>query len=175
MIRSALPNLVVLNSMSKAFRIPGLRIGFVKASTRLIDRLKAFALPWSVNSLAQTAVQWLMTQSERVQPFLAQTRDMLKEEKRRIEEFLHQKSGIRCFPSATAFVLMRLPEGLDATAAWRHLADHRILIRDCSNFTGLSDAHIRISLKSGPENRRAADLLVGLCRDRMGKGAVDAG
>jgi threonine-phosphate decarboxylase len=55
------------------------------------------------------------------------------------------------------------------------MADNRILIRDCSNFTGLSDAHIRISLKSESENRRAADLLVRLCRDRSGGGAVHAG
>jgi threonine-phosphate decarboxylase len=60
MITSDLPNVMVLNSMSKAFRIPGLRIGFVKAPPLLMDRLTPFALPWSVNSLAQTAVRWLM-------------------------------------------------------------------------------------------------------------------
>jgi threonine-phosphate decarboxylase len=38
MIGSDLPNVMVLNSMSKAFRIPGLRIGFVKAPQALIER-----------------------------------------------------------------------------------------------------------------------------------------
>ncbi len=175
MIHSALPNVIVLNSMSKAFRIPGLRIGFAKAAAGIIDRLRSFALPWSVNSLAQTAVQWLMTHPERVELFLTETREMLEKEKVRIEERVCTEGSIRCFPSVTSFMLLRLPRQVDAGAAWRHMADHRILIRDCSNFTGLSEAHIRISLKSEMENRRAVDLLMGLCRGRLAEGADHAG
>ena len=59
---------------------------------------------------------------------------------------------------------MRLPGGLKAPAVWTHMAANRILIRDCSNFTGLSDAFIRISLKTEVENRRATNLLVRWCR-----------
>jgi threonine-phosphate decarboxylase len=151
--------------MSKAFRIPGLRIGFVKAPANLLEKLNAFALPWSVNSLAQVAVQWLMTHRETVEPFLAATRTMIEREKERIEESIHQKNVARCFPSATSFILMRLPRGMKAAAVWEHMAAHRILIRDCANFTGLSDEFIRISMKSEDENRRAADLLIGLFQD----------
>jgi threonine-phosphate decarboxylase len=170
MIASDLPNVLVLNSMSKAFRIPGLRIGFVKAPAVLIERLAAFALPWSVNSLAQAAVGWLMRNAVPVDQFLSSTRTMVESEKVRIEECIQQKTGIRCYPSATSFILMRLPEGLDAPTVWRHMADHRILIRDCANFAGLSDAFIRISLKTEAENRRATDLLVQLCRSHAKPG-----
>lgn len=165
LIGSDLPNLMVLNSMSKVFRIPGLRIGFVKAPADLLKKLNAFALPWSVNSLAQVAVQWLMTHPEAVEPFFAATRNMIEREKGRIEESIHQKSGARCFPSVTSFILMRLPRGLKAAAVWEHMAAHRILIRDCANFTGLSDEFIRISMKSEHENQRSADLLIRLFRD----------
>ncbi len=170
MIGSDLPNVMVLNSMSKAFRIPGLRIGFVKAPGPLMQALSPLSLPWSVNSLAQAAVQWLMDRPEQVEPFLSSTRNILEQEKRRIEEYIHKKSGARCFPSATSFVLIRLPDGLNAQTVWRHMADNRILIRDCTNFTGLSDAFIRISLKSEAENRRATELLVQLCRDHANPG-----
>ncbi len=95
---------------------------------------------------------------------------MLEKEKSRIEECIHQKTDARCFPSATSFILIRLPDGLNAQTVWRHMADNRILIRDCTNFTGLSDRFIRISLKSEAENRRAADLLVDLCRDPVNPG-----
>jgi threonine-phosphate decarboxylase len=175
MIGTDLPNVMVLNSMSKVFRIPGLRIGFVKAPAALMPQLAALALPWSVNSLAQVAVQWLMDRSELVERLIASTRNMLDIEKRRIEEVFHQKNGTRCFPSATSFILMRLPEGLNAPTVWRYMADHRILIRDCANFTGLSDAFIRISLKSEMENRRAAGLLEQLIRNHRRRGNVDAG
>jgi threonine-phosphate decarboxylase len=174
MIGSNLPNVMVLNSMSKAFRIPGLRIGFVKAPESLIKALTPFALPWSVNSLAQAAVQWLMNHPERVELFLSSTRNMVETEKRRIEECIHKETRARCFPSATSFVLIRLPDGLKAPTVWRHMADNRILIRNCDNFTGLSDAFIRISLKSQAENRRATDLLVHLCRDHANPGSRHA-
>jgi threonine-phosphate decarboxylase len=165
LIHSDLPNVMVLNSMSKAFRIPGLRIGFVKAPMPLMEKLTPFTLPWSVNSLAQTAVAWLMTHPDPVNEFLASSRTLLAAEKAEMIAHVHRETDIRCFPSATSFILMRLPGYLNAPAVWRYMADRRILVRDCANFTGLSEAFIRIALKSEPENRRAADLLVRLCRD----------
>jgi len=169
MIASELPNVMVLNSMSKAFRIPGLRIGFVMAPPILLAKLTPFALPWSVNSLAQAAVQWLMAHPEQIEDFLASSRHMLEGEKSRMATCLHRQTGIRCFPSSTSFLLMRLPAELDAPTVWDHMANHRILIRDCANFVGLSEAFVRLSLKSVPENCRAAELLVQLCRHFPGK------
>jgi threonine-phosphate decarboxylase len=57
MIRFDLPNVLILNSMSKIFRIPGLRIGFLISSLNIINKFKPFLLPWTVNSLAQAAVE----------------------------------------------------------------------------------------------------------------------
>lgn len=165
MIRSTLPNVMVLNSMSKIFRIPGLRIGFVKAPPPLMAKLLSLALPWAVNSLAQVAVHWLMAHPEAVKRFLAATRLVIFKEKLRIEESIHQNTSIHCYPSATSFMLMRLPKGMGAATLWRHMAEQRILIRDCSNFGGLSEAFIRISIKTAAENRRATDLLVRFCSD----------
>ncbi|GAB6908170.1 L-threonine-O-3-phosphate decarboxylase [Desulfosarcina cetonica] len=175
MIRSELPNVLVLNSMSKAFRIPGLRIGFVKAPPPLMTKLAAYALPWSVNSLAQAAVTWLMTHADAVDAFLSETRTLIAAEKPKAIARLHASTAIRCFPSATTFILMRLPAGLDAPTVWQQMADQRILVRDCANFQGLSDAFIRISLKNLAENQRAIDLLVDLCRRHENKGAAHAG
>jgi threonine-phosphate decarboxylase len=170
LIRSNLNNVMVLNSMSKAFRIPGLRIGFVKASMPLMEKLAPLSLPWSVNSLAQAAVGWLMDHPGEVEPFLATTRSLLAVEKAEMIAHIHRETDIRCFPSTTSFILMRLPGYLNATTVWRHMAERRILIRDCANFTGLSEAFIRIALKGEAQNRRAADLLVGLCRARKEDG-----
>jgi len=102
-----------------------------------------------------------------VDPFLAATRTMIEKEKRRIEECILKKSDIRCYPTATSFILMRLPKGLDAQAVWQKMAANRILIRDCANFEGLSNQFIRISLKTPDANRRAADLLIEACRDHV--------
>ena len=169
LIGTDLSNVVVLNSMSKAFRIPGLRIGFAVTSRPVMARLKPLAMPWTVNSLAQAAVQWLMTHPQAVNDFLAATRTLLASEKAGFTATLARQSAMHCFPSATSFVLMRLPDGLTSAAAWRHMAEQRILIRDCANFRGLSEAYIRVSLKGEAENQRAADLLVQLCRAQTGR------
>ncbi len=170
LMTSDLPNAMVLNSMSKAFRIPGLRIGFVKAPPALMEKLTAFTLPWSVNSLAQAAVAWLMAHPEPVNKFLDVSRTMLDGQKRRIRDELHSQTGIRCFPSAASFILMRLPDGLSAPMVWQHMSDQGILIRDCTNFTGLDESFIRMSMKGEADNRRATELLVQCCQNHEEKG-----
>ena len=165
LIGTHLSNVLVLNSMSKAFRIPGLRIGFVKAAETVLEKLRPFALPWSVNSLAQKAVSWLMEHSAQVNLFLQESRSLIEAQRSALVERLEAETPIRCFPSVTSYLLMRLPEGLTARTVWRHMAQQRVLIRDCSNFKGLSDHFIRISLKTERENRKAADLLIQLYRE----------
>ncbi len=51
-LEKKLPNVVVLRSLTKSCKIPGLRIGFVIGEGKLIDRLRACKMPWSVNRLA---------------------------------------------------------------------------------------------------------------------------
>ena len=57
-------------------------------------------------------------------------------------------SALTFFPSRVPYILIRLNNGLAAETVCRLLAKDNILIRDCSNFKGLSDKHIRVALKS---------------------------
>jgi histidinol-phosphate/aromatic aminotransferase/cobyric acid decarboxylase-like protein len=65
---------------------------------------------------------------------------------------------------ANLLQLTRLPEAISAETSWKCLAKERILIRNCSNFAGLSDQFIRISLKRREANRMLAEKLVNLVR-----------
>ena len=157
-----LENVVVLNSMSKIFRIPGLRIGFAVSTPSTIDRLRQLALPWSVNSLAQTAVQYLMERPAETDAFIAETQQLLETEKAALIKVLDGATHLKPYPSATSFILVRLGGGLDAPTVWQRLARERILIRDCTNFEGLSEHFIRISLKDRETNRRLRGHLLEL-------------
>jgi threonine-phosphate decarboxylase len=53
-----------------------------------------------------------------------------------------------------------MPPWISADTVCAYLANDRILIRNCSNFTGLSDRFIRISLKGPKTNRMLAEKLV---------------
>ncbi len=160
MIRSTLPNVMVLNSMSKFFTIPGLRIGFLISSPVIIKKFRTYLLPWSVNSLAQMAVQYLMKQTTQVQTFIENTLKFISQERDILFETFKNSSAIKLFPSTTCFILARLYGNLTADSLGNHLAHDRILIRNCSNFSGLSDRFIRFSLKTSEINRMFAKKLL---------------
>ncbi len=164
-----LANAVVLNSMSKIFRVPGLRIGFLTGPRAVIDRIGRYALPWSVNALAQAAVRFLMEGPDAQTAFIRQTRTALAAERRAFEGVLSAMPGIRPFPSRTSFVLLKLGRGRTAETVCERLARQRILVRNCANFTGLSDRFIRISLKTGGINRMVLAALSDIVHTDAGR------
>ena len=155
-------NVLVLHSMSKIFRIPGLRIGFAIGESTLIDRLRTYALPWSVNSLALEAVQYLLCPNEAIDQFVADTRILLEAEKKAMRKRLSRIHGIRLIPSVTGFFLVQLPPPHRSGVVCRQLAQEKILVRDCANFKGLSDRFIRISLQDKAKNLKCAQALEAL-------------
>ncbi len=160
MINSELSNVVVLNSMSKIFRIPGLRIGFIKSSGKIIEKLAGYSLPWSVNSLAQAAVVYLMEQRSETDAFIDNTRKFLDAERKRFAGMLENASGIKLFPSTTSFMLAKLSGNHRADDICSALSHEKILIRNCANFKGLSDRFIRISLKTQEINTMVAQRIL---------------
>jgi len=162
LVRSGIDNLLILLSISKIYRIPGLRVGFLVAAPATIAAFARGLWPWNVNQLGQAAVRFLCEAGPGLDGFVAETRSYLDVERSRFEQRLGRIPGLRVFPSPTSFFLVRLPEGLSAAMVWTDLAQERILIRDCSNFQGLSDRFIRISPKTPDANRRVAERLADL-------------
>jgi len=160
MLKAGLSNVIVLNSMSKIFRIPGLRIGFLITSPGTVQRMSRYGLPWSVNSLAQAAVLYLSAHRGQVETFNKQTRQYIEREKKRLTRRLQGSPHIKLFPSLTPFILAKLLAPSSADAACQYLLEHRILVRNTSNFEGLTDSFLRFSLKSPEINTRFADSLL---------------
>ncbi|MEE8430203.1 MAG: aminotransferase class I/II-fold pyridoxal phosphate-dependent enzyme [Candidatus Desulfatibia sp.] len=160
MFKSGFPNVLILNSMSKIFRIPGLRIGFLIAPGQTIEKFRPFLLPWNVNSMAQTAVDYLMKHTDEADAFIDKTILLLENQRKYMAEAFEDVDGIKLFPSKTSFVLAKLDENITANILCNHLAADRILIRNCSNFRGLSEYFIRISLKTTDINRMLADKII---------------
>jgi threonine-phosphate decarboxylase len=146
------PNLIVLSSMSKIFRIPGLRTGFVSTHPTVIDRLMKYYQPWSVNSLAQAAIVYIFEQSHLIEPFIRETRQFIRTEKELFYDLLDAVEGIDLFPSHTYFVLARLSGAMTSGRFCESIGRGKILIRDCSNFNGLSNRYVRFSLNTRQYN-----------------------
>ncbi|WP_457553979.1 pyridoxal phosphate-dependent aminotransferase [Desulfobacula sp.] len=152
-------NVIVLSSMSKIFRIPGLRTGFLSAAEGLTQKIMAHYQPWSVNTLAQAVIKHIFDQPEKIDPFYQKTRAYIKEEKKIFLESLKDVQGLKCFDTATCFILARLNNKVRSREFCERIGRNKILIRDCANFHGLSDEYVRFSLKERRINEQLAELI----------------
>jgi threonine-phosphate decarboxylase len=162
MIGNRLQNVIVLDSFSKIFSVPGLRIGFLVASPDIVERFGAYFQPWCVNGLAQSAGIFLLSRFLKENDFYGETASFFHEERRILSDRLKKTNGLRPFSSLTSFVLIKIEARYDAPGLCAKMAEDRILLRNCSNFKGLSKQFVRISLKRPEINLRVADRLTEL-------------
>lgn len=150
-----LSNLFILHSLSKTYGIPGLRLGYVTADPSLIDLLRPLRQPWSVNALAIEAGVFLLQHG---QPAVANLDDYLKETER-LRQALRQIDGIRIFETKTNYMLCELSHTSASQLKDYLIHEHGILIRDCSNFHGLSNHFFRISAQLPEENNALVEAI----------------
>lgn len=142
------PNLVLVQSISKAHKVPGLRIGYLVAAPEVIRRVACYLIPWSVNAVAVEAGCYILSHPEQ---FVLPLRAWLDETARLIFR-LNEQGSVEALPTSTTFFLARLCQGKAADLK-RYLLDaHGILIRDASNFRLLDERYIRLSTQTREEN-----------------------
>ena len=139
------PYLIVLRSMTKFYALTGLRVGYGVFSSRLINKLKEFKEPWTVNTLAQKAAMAALGENE----YIGKTLRLIKSEKDFLEGSF-RKIGIEFLPSDANFYLLKFNNANEIILS---LLKKGILVRDCSNFKGLDGSYIRIAVRSRWENK----------------------
>ena len=148
-------NAIVLRSMTKFFGIPGLRLGYAISNATLAGRLDLMGGPWSVNSPALAAGTAALQDVRHNEESLA----FIRQERRTLFERLEQFPQFRVYPSSANYLLVEIKEGMTSSELKERLVPHRILIRDCASFIGLSDRFFRIAVRTGDENNRLLDCL----------------
>ncbi len=144
-------NVILLNSLTKRFSVPGLRIGYAIGQARLLDRLRQRRMPWSVNGPAIEAACFLLDHKHE---YVIDARAM-HEEARRLSCGL-RKLGVAVEPTDCNFILCRLPHGRSGALKDWLMERYGILIRDASNFYGLTPAHFRVAV----QGRHADDIFI---------------
>ncbi len=142
------PNLILVQSISKAYNIPGLRIGYLIATPEKTDKINQYIIPWSINAMAVEASKYIL-----IHP--AQFTLPIRKWQRETAELIYQLSksdGLEVLPTQTTFFLVRLKKGSAASLKQFLLEKYRILIRDASNFRGLDETYIRLSTQTSTEN-----------------------
>jgi histidinol-phosphate aminotransferase len=117
------PRLVVSRTMSKAFGMAGLRLGYLAADAAVVDALQLVRLPYHLGSLTQAAALTALAHTDA----LLATVDAVKEQRDRIVAAL-PGLGLTSVPSDANFVLFG--RFADAPAVWRALLDRDVLVRD---------------------------------------------
>jgi len=159
--RGGLPdNLIVLNSMTKFFAIPGLRLGFAALPSTMAGKLRQALTPWSVNTLAQMVGARAYADLD----YAARTRALVAANRRELCRRLASAPAWRVFPATANFVLLQLQAGAKHAggALAAALRRHGIAIRVCGNFEGLDEQYIRLAVRTAGEQERLCGLLAGL-------------
>ncbi|SHH22336.1 histidinol-phosphate transaminase [Geodermatophilus nigrescens] len=115
--------LVVSRTMSKAFGMAGLRLGYLAADPAVVDAVQLVRLPYHLSSLTQAAARAALAHTDA----LLATVDAVKEQRDRIVAAL-PSLGLTSVPSDANFVLFG--RFADASAAWKALLAHDVLVRD---------------------------------------------
>ncbi len=122
-------NLVLLRTFSKAFRLAGLRIGYLLGDEEALLRIERAKPPHSVDVFSQVAAEIALDEEPRIRKGVL----AIVRERERIAATLRPLESVRVYPSEANFLLVRVPDG---ERVFRRLLSAGVLVR----FVGLRAA-----------------------------------
>ena len=143
---SQYPNLVILQTFSKAWGSAAIRLGMAFASTGIINVLNKIKYPYNVNILTQKQA---ITALKNVAEVKAWVKTLLDERTILIQALEKLPLVQHIYPSDANFVLVKVP---DANALYHYLVDKSIIVRNRSSVS-LCMGCIRITVGTPEENR----------------------
>jgi len=116
-------NLIVLRTLSKAYAMAALRVGYAVTNKKLSDMMICVKIPYSLNMVSEGAA----IAAVKDQDFVRRSVEMVREQRPKLDAGL-RKLGFETFPSDSNFILARSP--IDHKVLVDGLKDRGILIRD---------------------------------------------
>ena len=146
------PQLVVLQTFSKAWGLAGARLGIAIANPQIIEWLNKVKLPYHLNSLSTTLLQKKLDQAEVISKQVA----VIKKERKRLQKALAALSFVdQVFPSEANFLLVRFS---DAHHVFHYLLRNGIVVRNRSSQPLLNNC-LRITIGTVKQNKFLLDVL----------------
>jgi len=139
----AFARVVLLRTLSKAFGLAGVRLGYAVAHPSLALELRKVVLPFSVSALQLAVADAVLGAPEAVDE---RVRATVAERERLVAEL--RGRGVRLVPSVTNFLLLSVA---DAAATHRGLLERGVLVRRQDHLPGLVGA-LRVTVGSRDEN-----------------------
>lgn len=138
------PNLIVLQTLSKAWGMAGLRTGLAFASETVISYFNRVKYPYNINITAQRMAEKMLLDNK----VGAQVAEIVSERKRVAEALRDCPSVLKVYPSDANFLLVKFPDPRDL---YFKLIDAGVIVRDRSS-QPLCAGCLRITIGTPSEN-----------------------
>jgi histidinol-phosphate aminotransferase len=149
------PNLIVLQTFSKAWGLASVRCGMAFASAEIIRYFNKVKYPYNINKLTQDFVSDQLDQETRKNEWVA----MLLEQRTALSTQLKALPFVqKIYPSDANFILVKVP---DANAVYQYLVNKGIIVRN-RNTVSLCLGCLRITVGTKAENEVLMDALRGM-------------
>jgi len=146
------PNLVVLQTFSKAWGLAGLRVGLAFASEKIIEFFNRVKPPYNISKIAQQAILHALGNKSQVDRTVA---EIVAERERLIESLREFSFVTKIYPSDANFVLVKTT---DANAIYKFLLEEKIVVRNRSSIE-LCAGCLRITVGTPDENEMLLNSL----------------
>lgn len=153
------PNLVVLQTFSKAWGLAALRLGMAFSSTVVIDILNKIKPPYNINQATQDLVFEAL---ENMQQINRWTKITVAERERLTLALLKLSAVKKVYPSEANFILVKIE---NAHQLYYQLVNLGIIVRDRSKVSLCQDC-LRITIGTTAENNRLLETLIQLTQNR---------
>lgn len=149
---SEFPNLIVTQTLSKAYGMAGIRLGICYASSEIISVLNRIKPPYNVNELTQQrAIQQLKLNDLTKK----QVEDILTERKNLINQLNTVSYISKIYPTDANFVLVEVD---DATKRYNQLIEKGIVIRNRTTQPGCENC-LRLTVGTTFENKKLIKVM----------------
>ena len=146
------PNLVILQTLSKAWGLAGLRVGMAFASEQIIDIFNKVKPPYNINTVSQDLALNALDNVDQVNLWI---KEIVSERNKLSELFTKLPYVVKVYPSEANFLMVKLKE---PKVVYEYLIKKKIIVRDRSKVE-LCEGCLRITIGTKEQNVKLFNTL----------------
>jgi adenosylcobyric acid synthase len=149
-------NIIIVESMTKAYAIPGLRLGYLIAEAEIVAKIRRLLPNWTVNTLAQVVGHRTVEDRE----YRQHSRAFVTLQREQFQQQLSDIPGLTVYPGEANFLLLRLDrDNLSAGQLAEQMLEQGVAIRVCGNFHTLDQRYFRVAVRTTSEQKQLCRIL----------------
>jgi histidinol-phosphate aminotransferase len=146
------PNLVILQTLSKAWGLAGIRLGMAFASPEIIGYLNKVKPPYNISEPVQELAVKALEEIGQVNDMIV---TLVNERQNMVSSLLQNEEVVKIYPSDANFLLVKFK---DASGLYKYFVEQGIVVRDRSNVI-LCEGCLRITVGTPLENTKLLESL----------------